>query len=443
MLNRRNFLIGTGGLAAAMTAGTGSAADNLRSGSDMATGLDLLKVPEGFRYHTLGWRNDLMADGRPTPGRHDGMAVISAGDDALVLVRNHEMVGDSGAIGPAEHSYDPAATGGTTTLRVKPTDATLLDDRVSLSGTLTNCCGGPTPWGTWLSCEEDCVDPGLIVQGNTVKLQQKHGFVFEVPAEGFSDAKPIKDMGQFCHEAVAVDPQSGACYLTEDRYIAAGFYRFLPNRPEDLHAGGRLQMMRVAGREQMIRGVPNREYDVVWVDIEDPQRGHVNPFHQDRSGVISQGLLSGGTAFSRLEGCWFDGGKIYFSSTNGGDSGLGQIFEHDIENQTVRMLYETADKSILEHPDNLTVSPNGAVVICEDGGRMGQMLLGLTRSGKLKPIARNQVNLKSERNGFEGNYMDSEWCGACFSPDGKWLFANIQKPGITVAITGPWSDYLS
>ncbi len=443
-LNRRHFLLGTGGLAAALSAGSGSASSGmLKARADNATGLKLLDLPEGFSYHSLSWRNDLMADGLPTPGRPDGMAVVKATDDALVLVRNHEMVGDSGAIGPVANSYDSAAIGGTTTLRVDPVDGGLLDSRVSLSGTLTNCCGGPTPWGSWLSCEEDCVDPGLIVQGRMIKLQKKHGFVFEVPADGFSNAKPIKDMGQFGHEAVAVDPANSYCYLTEDRYIAAGFYRFIPNSPTDLQAGGRLQMMRVAGREQMVRGVPERDFDVLWVDIDNPQRGHVNPDHQDRAGVVSQGMAAGGTAFSRLEGCWYDAGKVYFSSTNGGDAGLGQVFVHDIENQTVRKMYESTDKNLMEHPDNLTVSPNGAVVICEDGTRMGQMLLGLTRSGKLKPIARNKVNLSGEKNGFKGNFMDAEWCGANFSPDGKWLFANIQKPGITVAITGPWDDYLA
>ena len=202
-------------------------------------------------------------------------------------------------------------------------------------------------------------------------------------------------------------------------------------------------MMRVAGRENMIRDVPDREFDVVWVDIDDPERGHVNTDHQDRSGVVSQGMAAGGTAFTRLEGCWFSDNKVFFSSTNGGNAGMGQIFVFDIEHQTVRKIFESPDKQTLDRPDNLTVSPNGAVVICEDGSRPGQMLMALTRSGQLKPIARNTVKLNGERNDFKGNFMGSEWCGACFSPDGKWLFANIQKPGITIAITGPWDEYLA
>ena len=34
----------------------------------------------------------------------------------------------------------------------------------------------------------------------------------------------------------------------------------------------------------------------------------------------------------------------------------------------------------------------------------------------------------------------SEFAGPRFSPDGKWLFVNIQVPGITFAITGPWAS---
>jgi secreted PhoX family phosphatase len=94
----------------------------------------------------------------------------------------------------------------------------------------------------------------------------------------------------------------------------------------------------------------------------------------------------------------------------------------------------------LDYPDNLTVSPNGCVLICEDGGRDGQMLMGLSSGGELFPLVRNAVELNGEYKGLSGNYRGSEWCGACFSPDGQWLFANIQKPGITVAITGPWQQ---
>ncbi|MEM9530704.1 MAG: alkaline phosphatase PhoX [Pseudomonadota bacterium] len=442
-LNRRNFLTQSSGIAVALASGVAGSVDSLRPSSDQASGLDLIELPGGFRYRTFGWRGDPLEQGMSTPGRHDGMAVVSAQDNQLTLVRNHEMVGDSGAFGPAEMTYDPAAIGGTTTLTVDARSGELLNARASLAGTLTNCAGGATPWGTWLSCEEDCVDPGLIVQGRTIRLEKKHGFVFEVPATGGADPQPIKAMGQFAHEAVAVDPATSICYQTEDRYVAAGLYRYLPDEAKNLHAGGRLQMLRVTGRDQMITDVPRGALDVSWVDIENPERGHVNPLHQDRSGVVSQGLAAGGTAFSRLEGCWFDDGKVFFSSTNGGNLSLGQIFVLDVKQQTLALLYESSDAATMDKPDNLTVAPNGAVVICEDGTRKGQLLLGLTRAGKLKPIARNVVNLKGERNGFEGDYSDAEWCGACFSPDGQWLFANIQKPGLTVAITGPFEDYLS
>ena len=35
---------------------------------------------------------------------------------------------------------------------------------------------------------------------------------------------------------------------------------------------------------------------------------------------------------------------------------------------------------------------------------------------------------------------DSEFAGATFSPDGQVLFVNIQHPGHTLAIYGPWDQ---
>ncbi len=442
MFSRRRFLAGCTGLSSAIALpGLANGPENrLTTQTDSDTGLPLLRLPPGFRYVTYGWMGDVMDDGIATPGLHDGMAVVHAKGSELTLVRNHELFGRGGSFGPEPITYDPSGPGGTTTLTFDAKRGQFLSARASLAGTLINCAGGPTPWGSWLSCEEVVADPGALVKWRQLGLTRRHGYVFEVPAKSPASAEPITAMGQFIHEAVAVDPADGIVYLTEDRYVAAGFYRYIPDHPEQLARGGRLQMMRVRGRDQMIRDVPRRKFDVEWVDIEKPEMGHVNDEHQDSSGVVSQGLAGGATAFSRLEGCWLEDGMVAFTSTNGGNAGRGQVFRMIPSEQTVEMIYEAPSAHLLDHPDNVTIAPGGIVVICEDGSRYGQMITALKPDGQLVGIAQNNVDLAGQHNGFAGDFRESEWCGACFSPDGEWLFANIQKPGITVAITGPWES---
>ncbi len=93
-------------------------------------------------------------------------------------------------------AYDPDAAGGTSTTTFDAHDGQFLDSYGSLSGTVRNCAGGPTPWGTWLTCEET----GDINPENGTK----HGYIFEVPAKGKGDPTPLKAMGRFEHEAVAI-----------------------------------------------------------------------------------------------------------------------------------------------------------------------------------------------------------------------------------------------
>ena len=395
---------------------------------DETTGLPLIMLPEGFRYMSFGWTGDPLANGQPTPGSHDGMAAFDAGNGILRLVRNHERGGGTpfGSV-----VYNTAAAGGTTTLDFDAINGTPLSARDSISGTIRNCAGGPTPWGSWLTCEETTEFRG----------QKPHGYVFEVPADGFGDPTPIRDMGRFSHEAVAVDPETGYIYLTEDAGGSSGFYRFVPNENGNLAAGGKLYMLKVEGKsttgENLGAGFANNtHFWVDWVPIATPD----NPAQGMPSNFVwAQGRALGAATFGRLEGCWYGLNKIYLVSTSGGAAGQGQIWEYSPDRDGIRLVFESPGAGSLNAPDNITVSPRGGLVLCEDGSGE-EFMHGLTVDGQIFPFAKNTVVLNGEKNGFAGSFTGAEWAGACFSPDGKWLFANIQSPGITFAITGPWKN---
>jgi len=397
---------------------------------DETTGLPLLLLPEGFRYLSLGWTGDMMSDGILTPGAHDGMATFSSSDKRVLLVRNHEVGDGPDAFAPGI-DYDPNAGGGTTTLDFDPQKGELVQSWASISGTLRNCAGGPAPWGSWLTCEETTLEPAV---GND--LTKKHGYIFDVPADGTVEPVPLNPMGRFSHEAVAVHPRTGIVYETEDAGNNSGFYRFIPRSRRSLRDGGRLQMLGISGQPQFdTRMDQTGEWlKVVWYDVANPD--------PDLSGgeppVFRQGFDQGAARFGRLEGAWYGQDRIYFVSTSGGNVGQGQIFEYDPRRNRMRLLFESPSADVLNAPDNITVSPRGGLVLCEDGSAT-EYLHGLTTDGVIFTFAQNNVDLRGNPvNGFDGDFRGSEFAGACYSPDGEWLFFNIQSPGITFAVTGPW-----
>jgi secreted PhoX family phosphatase len=267
--------------------------------------------------------------------------------------------------------------------------------------------------------------------GRGAGLARAHGYAFEVPvaAESEGDAIPLVAMGRFVREAIAVDPNTGVLYQTEDR-LTAGLYRFLPAQPGLLQAGGRLQMLAVRDqpscdmRKGQALGV---ELPVVWVDIADPDPpdAEANPL-----AVFQQGAAAGGAVFSRLEGIWYGDGRVYFASTAGGDLEKGQVWAYRPEDDATGvlvLLYESTDAALLNNPDNLCISPRGEVLLCEDSiGRDDRnSLRALDHEGRLFDIARYLAS-------------GSELAGATFSPDGETLFVNVYDPGATYAIWGPW-----
>ncbi len=389
-----------------------------------------LALPEGFRYTRFGQAGSIMNDGIPTPLAPDGMGAFQRPDGLVRLVRNHELLGRNPVRPISPEVYDPVAGGCTTTLDVDPETRELVAAFRTLDGTVRNCAGGVTPWGSWLSCEE-------ATAGRRMGLRQEHGYIFEVPAaaDGPVEPNPLRDMGRFVHEAVAVDPATSIVYETEDQ-TRGGFYRFIPavpalaGRPADLAAGGRLQMLAIRDRPRYdtSRGQePGTVLPTRWVTIDDPDPADAE---QVPDAVFRQGWDRGGARFSRVEGCFWADGTVYFSSTDGGDARLGQIWAYRPtrpDGGELELIFESPDPGVLQRPDNVCTSPRGGVVVCEDGSPPNHVR-GLTPDGRVFDLARNLIGAG-----------ESEFAGATFSPDGRTLFVNLQRdPGATFAIWGPW-----
>jgi secreted PhoX family phosphatase len=391
-----------------------------------------LMLPEGFTYSVLSYNGKPMSNGAPVPGAFDGMAAFAVPNGNIRLVRNHENRDPARRArvkGNAQRAYDSTAGGGTSTLEVRITPdgaPEVVSEFISLNGTIVNCAGGPTPWGSWLTCEES-------VAGPAEGWSKRHGYIFEVPASANAEvtAVPLKAMGRFVHEAVAVDPGTGIVYETED-FRTAGFYRFIPERPGQLMAGGRLEMLGIVDRPGYDTTRGQRVGDALsvrWfaIDTPDPDTDLIDPLS-----VFRQGSAKGGATFARLEGCWYGDSSIYFHATSGGDAGVGQVWRYEPQQERLTLVFESPSTAVLNYPDNITVSPRGGIVLCEDGAGV-QHLRGLTPTGGIFDVATNVLN-------------ETEFAGACFSPDGRFLFVNIMgdttdagtRAGRTLAIVGPW-----
>lgn len=420
----------------------------LKPCQDLTTGLTLLALPEGFSYMSFGWTGQIMSDGRPTPTDHDGMAVVGRHGKLISLVRNHELsAGESSQCLVEGGMYNPAEFGGTTNLYFDLARGCFVDSYTSLGGTIRNCAGGLTPWNSWVSCEETFHEWGDREDGFN------HGYVFDVPGFGTASGKPVRAAGRFSHEAVAIDPATDVMYETEDTG-ESGFYKYVQpgaghrrwqTCTNTLRDGGELYAMVVEGvsRNDMRVGFSNGDtFKVSWQKVQDPEGKEGRAFESAPDAAI----------FARGEGCWYDSGKIYFVSTSGGEAGLGQVWVYDPRCEKLTMLYESRDSADVDGPDNIAISPRGGIILCEDGDSDPKRLISLSQTGIIAPFAENRIELVdgdidaidkvypgTKANLWDepvGNYTSREWAGACFY--GDWLFANIQSPGVTFAITGPW-----
>ena len=429
----------------------------IRPYGELAPGADCpeLEIPESFTCVRLssGGVPSTVRDGLVVPNAFDGMAAFPLPNGNVRLIRNHEMTDEAEGARPiGQPAYDATGSSGTTSLEVRISEANgdlsvdLIDEFVSLAGTRVNCAGGPTPWASWLSCEE-------TTTGRRDGYEQPHGYIFEVPADatGPVDPVPLREMGRFVHEAVAVDPATGIIYETEDtwyvpltagRLPGAGFYRFIPNEPGVLAAGGRLQMMAVTGQPGYLtaRGqTAGTTLPAHWVDIDDPDPPNAG---SDHLAVFRQGVEKGAARFARLEGAFHGDDGIYVVSTNGGDATAGQVFHYrptGADTGELTLVFESPSHDVLDSPDNIVLSPRGGLIMCEDGSG-DQYVRGLDREGQVVNLVRSPQ--------AEGAPQPSEFAGSCFSPDGRVLFFNVQGsrriggsvPSATYALWGPWED---
>lgn len=413
----------------------------------------IFDLPKGFRYSVISRQGARMDDGFLVPGDPDGMAAFGLPGGRIGLIRNHELAPvefAKGPFGPQNELLEKAprsflydygsgkwpGLGGTTTIVFDPRTGTVEREYLSLAGTEKNCAGGPTPWGSWVSCEETATPQ----MGD---FEKSHGYNFEVPLSAEIaqiPPVPLEEMGRFRHEAIAVDPRSGAVYQTED--LGDGLiYRYLPKVKGRLAEGGRLQALAIIGQpsrdtrnwsgtDQPV--FPRHErFAVRWIDLEDVR--------SPDDTLRFQGFEKGAARFARGEGMWYGHGEVYFACTNGGALEKGQVFRYlpsrfegtareAEEPGMLELFIESTDESILKNCDNLTVAPWGDLFICEDADEPCN-LVGVTPQGSFFEFGSNR-------------YSPSELAGVCFSPDGQYLFLNIQGDGLTLAITGPWQHSL-
>ncbi|MFJ4125477.1 Tat pathway signal sequence domain protein [Streptomyces sp. FT05W] len=401
----------------------------------------LLDLPKGFRYRVLSREGDPLRSGEGlVPSNHDGMAAFAGSHGRVHLVRNHEnRVTGRIAVPTVEGlTYDPMGKGGCTALELDGRGH-VRGERVAIAGTAVNCAGGPTPWDTWLTCEETEDKAG------TNGYTKDHGFVFEVDGADprRTGAVPLTAMGRFQHEAVAIDPRNGIVYETEDAFEKPFglFYRFLPERPlggrGSLRAGGALEAMRVPGVPDLsVIQETGATFDrIEWVPVPDPQAAQTPIRHQDFG-------PKGITHAQKLEGCYWGGSSVYFvssfahSAEGSAADHFGQVWRYEPKRRRLTLVIvfgpDTDVQLPGESPDNICLAAGGGLMVCEDGGG-AQHVLGVTRRGEVYAMARGAQNIGTDEEPEWG-----EFAGVTFSPDGATMFVNCYTPGTTFAVTGPW-----
>lgn len=440
----------------------------------------ILALPAGFSYEIVtreGVTEMSFGQGK-TPAYHDGTGVVAARFNRLTIIQNHEMTPHMSPFGVPHVPgtvYDPGAVNASgCTIITTDGAGNRTGEWVGISGTVRNCAGGVTPWGTWLTCEETFINAGATwsAAGQSGVYQKNHGYVFEVldADSAHQLPKPIKAFGRFEHEALAVEPNLRHVYMSEDAGGPNGlFYRWTAPSGVRLGRGlanalsdtaGTLEAMQIRLDDGSI--LPDvafltsaqlgRPFKVTWIEV--PERDALTtPIRkQFADGDVTRGKKFEGV-WSTDEGCYIvnsfafgandlpagatkHDGMVWFYNYRDQTITLVTYFPHNPESETEGTFPKYADM-VFDGPDNVTVTPWGTLVLAEDGVKASHVLSSVP-GGPTYAIARNMLSNGTSN----GSPTYSEFTGPVFSPDGRVLFVNIQAPGITLAIRGPWEKYL-
>lgn len=378
MVDRRRFLQhAIFALASGATARANSAAEMATSAITTKTQFDVqhkATIPTGARLRIVA-RSGQQAVSTSDYRWHsapDGGACFACEDGGWIYVSNSEKSNRRGGVGALR--FDAQAK--------------VVDSYSILAGTSRNCAGGRSLWNTWLSCEEN----------------GEAGQVYECDPFGKKPARVLPALGSFNHEAVAMDPVSGMAYLTEDTKDGC-LYRFVPVKFGDLTKGV-LQVAVLKGRT------------LAWLPVPDPSAKQ-DPLREQ---VPHAARFQGG------EGIVHGKGFIYFTTKHD-----DRVWSLELETQTLAIEYDASQhlNPVLTGVDNIEISPNGELLVAEDGGDM--QIVAINKTGDALPL----LGLHEQN--------DSEITGPAFSPDGSKLYFSSQRgfsgnseDGITYELSLPW-----
>lgn len=317
-------------------------------------------------------------------------------------------------------------------------------------GTFANCAGGQTPWGTFLTCEENYDDYyGDIAYAdrNDRKISytdesygwhalnqlppEHYGWVVEVnPKTG--KAKKHTALGRFFHECALVKKTkdgTSVVYMGDDSKNEF-IYKFISDKKDSLESGTLYVANTKEGK---------------WLPLDINQDPRLKEAFKDQTELLvytrQAGRIVGATPQNRPEDIEINphNGDVIISCTNNSKVGdnHGHILRISETNGDPKSLTFKSDRLItggektgFSCPDNLAFDAKGNLWICTDisGSSIGKApytkfknngLFYVPMSG---PQAGEVIQLASAP-------AQSELTGLCFSPDNKVLYVSVQHPG--------------